>query len=138
MKTAVAKALEDLREGLPGTEISSLDDPDGGAYVLVKNLDIGSSFAPATSWIGFHITFSYPDADVYPHFIDAKVQYVGEGEAPNEFADGNLPKAMTRNAVAAGFDLPAIQVSRKSENRDPTAYSALSKLLSVVEFLRTR
>ncbi len=138
MKVVVEKALEDLRRGLPGTEISSQEDSDGGAYVLVKDLDIGSSFAPTKSWISFHITFAYPDADVYPHFIDASVQYVGEQDTPNLFAAGDLPKAMTRNAVASGFNLQAIQVSRKSETRDPTAYSALTKLLSVIEFLRTR
>jgi hypothetical protein len=138
MKVAVEKALEELRRGLPGTEIVPQEDPDGGAHVLVKDLDVGSSFAPTQSWVSFHITFAYPDADVYPHFIDAGVRYVGEGDAPNQFPAGNLPKAMTRDAVAPGFDLPAIQVSRRSETRDPTAYSALTKLLSVLEFLRTR
>lgn len=138
MKASVKKALEDLRRGLPGVEISSQEDPDGGAHVLIKDLDIGSSFDPATSWISFHITFAYPDADIYPHFIDASIQYVGQGDAPNHFPAGNLPKAMSRDAVASGFELAAIQVSRKSETRDLNAYSALTKLLGVLEFLRTR
>lgn len=138
MKPEVEKALDELTTGLPDATVDSKPDPDGGAFVLVHGIEIGSSFEPASSWVGFHITFAYPDADVYPHFIDPEVRYVGSGEAPNQSPDGNLPTAMTRGATMPGFERPAIQISRRSNRRDADSDSALQKLLRIVEFLRTR
>ena len=137
MKPEVTKAVEELERGAPGTGIRSEEDGNGGAYVIVDGVDIGSSFEPATSWIGFHITWSYPDADVYPHFIDPGLRYVGTGEAPNQYPDGSLPTSMTRGATMPGFQLAAIQVSRRSTRRNAESDSALGKLLRVVHFLRT-
>jgi hypothetical protein len=138
MKPDVEKAVQELIEGTPGT-VRYEDDGDGGAYVLVEGIDISERFAPRLAWIGFHITWPYPDADVYPHFIDASVRYVGDGPTPNQHPDGDLPAAMSRaNFVAPGFDLPAIQVSRRSNRRNAQTDTALDKLLRVVDFLRTR
>src|SRR6266849_5171240 len=50
-------------------EIKAASEPQGGAYLIVQNLAIGERYIPNTTWIGFLITFQYPDADVYPHFI---------------------------------------------------------------------
>jgi hypothetical protein len=139
MKAGVEKALEELTAGLPEKATLEIkEDSDGGAYVLVDGVEIGACFNPSTSWIAFHITWSYPDADVYPHFIDADVQYVGGQAKPNQHADGSLPAAMTRNATAPGFERPAIQVSRRSNRRNPATDSALQKLLRVLDFLRSR
>jgi hypothetical protein len=139
MKPEVAKALEELATGLPDVKIRSIEDDDGGAYVLIEDIRIGDIFEPASSWVGFHIVWSYPDADIYPYFIDAKIRYVGTGNAPNQHTDGNLPAAMSRgDAMMPGFDLPAIQVSRRSNRRNPQTDSALAKLLRILEFLRTR
>lgn len=138
MKAEVEKALHELASGLPDVKVESKEDPDGGAYVLVDGIDIGPSFEPASSWIAFHLTFSYPDADVYPHFIDPKVRYVGTGAAPNAHPEGNLPTSMTRGATAPGFERPAIQVSRRSNRRNAETDSALQKLLRIVRFLRSR
>jgi hypothetical protein len=138
MKPAVEHALEELRQGLPDRDLRVKEDPDGGALVMVEGMEIGQVFSPSISWIGFHITWPYPDADVYPHFIDPKVQYVGTGAVPNQYPEGNLPTAMTRGATMPGFEVPAIQVSRRSNRRNAETDSALEKLLRVVEFLRGR
>ena len=138
MKPAVEEAVEELRRGLPGHEVRVKEDSDGGAFVIVEGMGLGQAFAPATSWVGFHVTWPYPDADVYPHFIDPKVQYVGSGPAPVPSPEGNLPTAMGRGATMPGFEMPAIQVSRRSNHRNATTDSALDKLLRVVEFLRRR
>jgi hypothetical protein len=138
MKPDVATAIQELRDGLPGHNVRTQDDGVGGAFVIVDDLDIGDSFAPPVSWLGFHITFGYPEASVYPHFMDARVRYVGEGETPNAHADGNLPAAMSRGATMAGFDLPAVQISRKSNHSNPETDSALQKLLRILEFLKSR
>lgn len=138
MKPDVEKGVEELREGLPGHDVRFMEDTDGGAYVIVADLEIGKSFAPRVSWIGFHITWPHPDADVYPHFIDPRVRYVGVGEAPNQHPDGNLPTSMSRGATMPGFDLPAVQVSRRSNRRNASTDTALQKLLRVIKFLRSR
>jgi hypothetical protein len=138
MKAEVAKALEELTTGAPGTGVRSKEDPDGGAYVIVDGIEIGTNFEPASSWIGFHITWSYPDADVYPHFLGPEVRYVGKCAAPNEHPDGALPVPMTRGAMMPGFELPAIQISRRSNRRNAETDSALQKLLRIITFLRSR
>jgi hypothetical protein len=138
MKREVDRAIEALRRGLPGHQIRALPDPDGGAFVIVDDVEIGDGFSPARSWIGFHITFACPEPDVYPHFIDPGVRYVGAGPAPNQHPEGNLPTAMSRGATMPGFELPAIQVSRRSNRRNAATDTPLQKLLRVAEFLRTR
>jgi hypothetical protein len=139
MKPDVAQALDELTTGLPAAKIRSKEDADGGAYVLVDDIGIGDSFEPASSWIGFHIAWPYPDADIYPFFIDAKNRYVGSGNAPNQYPEGNLPAAMSRgDTKMPGFELPAIQVSRRSNRRNAQTDTALTKLLRIIEFLQTR
>ena len=138
MKPNVEQALHELRCGLPSHDVRTIEDSDGGAYVIVEAIDIGASYSPPVSWIGFHITWSYPDADVYPHFIDAAVRYVGSGETPNQHPDGNLPTAMGRGQMMPGFEIAAIQISRKSNKRNAATDTALHKLLRVIECLRGR
>jgi hypothetical protein len=138
MKAEVRQALEELKEGLPDHQIRVEPDADGGACIIVDGLDIGPAFDPSTSWVGFHITFSYPDADVYPHFISPEVRYVGQGPRPNQHPAGDLPTAMTRGGTMPGFEIPAIQVSRRSNRRNAGTDSALEKVLRVLDFLRNR
>jgi hypothetical protein len=138
VKPGVDTALTELREGSPGDGPQHQEDGAGGAFVLVEGLFIGDCFSPTTSWIGFHITWSHPEADVYPHFIDAGVTYTGGGPAPNQHPDGDLPTSLSRGQTAPGFGHPAIQVSRRSTRWNPDTDTALHKLLRVLEFLRAR
>ncbi len=138
MKSEVQQAIEELQRALPHNAVRVKEDPDGGAFVIVDGLCIGATFEPSSSWVGFHVTFPYPDADVYPHFIDSAVRYTGGGAAPNKHPDGDLPTSLTRGATMPGFEFPAIQVSRRSNRRDADTDTALHKLLRVLEFLRSR
>lgn len=138
MKADVASAVGELEAARIGTGVRTKDDSDGGTYVVVDEVTIGDSFVPSTSWIGFHIVWTYPDADVYPLFIDAGIRYVGSDPAPNQHLDGNLPTALTRGAIMPGFELTAIQISRRSNHRNAETDSALQKLLRVLQFLRSR
>jgi hypothetical protein len=137
VKAAVAEAIDEIRAGLPATTVDVREDADGGAYVIVRGVPIGP-FEPSKAWVGFHITWAYPDADVYPHFLDPTVTYIGTNEAPNKHAGGDLPTAMSRGARVPGFDIDAIQISRRSNRRNQETDSALHKLLRVLEFLRSR
>ena len=138
MKAEVAAAIEEIEASQVGTGVRVKPDPDGGAYTIVDGVAIGPCFDPGSSWIGFHITWTYCDSDIYPHFIDAGVRYVGSGPAPNQHPGGDLPMALTRGATMPGFELPAIQVSRRSNHRNAETDSGLQKLLRIAEFLRTR
>jgi hypothetical protein len=133
----VETGLSMLRDGMAGHGVQVKDDGSGGAFVIVEDIDIGDHFAPTRSWIGFHATWA-EDADVYPHYIDPEMRYVGSGAAPNEFPEGNLPSAMSRNAQMPGFERPAIQISRRSNHRNAETDSPLMKLLRIIDFLRTR
>lgn len=138
MKPDVAKALKNLEANGPGTAVRTVPDADGGVYVIVDGVDIGPNFKPRRAWLGFHIVWSCADADVYPHFLDPQVKYVGNGPTPNNHEDGPLPAAMMRGQTMPGFNCPAIQVSRRSNRRNGETDSPLQKMLRVIEFLRTR
>lgn len=137
MKRAVVEAIEELRAAFPDSSVTFVEDAEGGASVRIEPVDIGPGFEPRRTWIGFHITWPYPDADVYPLFIDGMVKYVGSRAAPNAHPEGALPVPMSRGATMPGFERPAIQISRRSNRRDPETDSAARKALRVIEFLRT-
>jgi hypothetical protein len=138
MVEQVETSLEELRQGMAGHDVRVQEDGDGGAYVIVDDIEIGDHFAPPRSWIGFHVTFA-EDADVYPHFIDPGLLYIGPLEsAPIEHPEGNLPTAMSRGQQMPGFNLAAIQVSRRSNHRNGDTDSPLMKLLRLIDFLQTR
>lgn len=136
MKEAIAKGIDELRDAFPDSSVSLVEDPEGGAYVLVDPVDIGAAFSPRVTWIGFHITWPYPDADVYPLFIRSDITYVGQQPTPNQHPEGALPVPLSRGATLPGFEKPATQISRRSNRRDPHSDSATRKLLRVIEFLR--
>jgi len=123
---------------MAGLNVKVLEDGSGGAYVIVEGVDLGETFSPSETWIGFQIVWSCPEPDVYPHFIDASLRYVGTGATPNQHIDGNLPTTMARSGVMPGFDLPAIVVSRRSNRHNPDTDTPLTKLLRVLTFLRSR
>jgi hypothetical protein len=138
MRKPVAEAIAEVEAGFPEATVTFIEDGEGGAHVVVDPVDIGASFTPSTTWIGFHITFTYPEADVYPHFIDGAIKYVGNGETPSQHADGNLPVGLSRGHSVAGAEGTeprlAIQVSRRSKNPCTAVY----KLRRVLDLLKSR
>jgi hypothetical protein len=138
MKPGVEAALAELRAGLPDNNLRQLEDGEGGACAIVDDLFIGENWTPSVVWIGFHITWPYPDADIYPHFLDPQVKYVGSQEARNQHPEGNLPVPMSRGGTMPGFNLPAIQISRRSQRRNVETDSALQKLMRVLALLRSK
>jgi hypothetical protein len=123
----VAEAIEQIKATFDGHPVTVREDGDGGAYVTVDGIDPGSVYSQSETWVGFCITFQYPDADVYPHFVRNDLSR----------ADGReLGEGMTRNAT---FDSrSAVQVSRRSNHRNPAFDTAAIKLLKVIEWLRNR
>ena len=126
MTPEVEAALEEIRRGLPDNAVAARDDGEGGAYVSVDGVAIGPPWAQTTTWVGFRIPFSYPYADVYPHFVRGDLSRADNG-------------ALGEALSATTFDgRSAIQISRRSNHRDPGVETALLKLLKVIDWLRHR
>lgn len=126
MTEEVAAAIKEIGAAFPEAAVTVREDGDGGAFVTVDPLDPGSPYVQDATWMGFQITFQYPCADVYPHFVRHDLsredgQPLGEATSHGSF-DGR----------------PAIQLSRRSNQLNPETDTAAFKLLKVLEWLRSR
>lgn len=124
MNVGVIAAVEELRRAFPGTELTVQEDGSGGAYVILENMDIGTRFAPASSWMGGHVPAQYPYADIYPVFMDAGVRR-------SDGRDFEIP--ITPGASFAGR--PAMQISRRNNQIGAGSQTAVSKFLKILDFL---
>lgn len=124
----ILNAIDELRETFPEAEITYDADGQGGAWVTIDQVPLGPAFVPEASWMAFQITHPYPEADVYPHFVRADLQRVdgnphGEGFAVTSYGPLNVQ---------------AMQLSRRSNNLDPSVDTAASKALKVLKWLGER
>jgi hypothetical protein len=122
----VSKAIDEVRATFPDAEVSVREEPDGGAIVFVEPVAPGEQYQQPSTWVGFRITFQYPYADVYPHFVRGDLTRVdgaglGEGLSVTTFEGRS-----------------AIQISRASRRLNPATDTAAIKLHKVLTWLRTR
>jgi hypothetical protein len=123
---AVQQAIAEIRTALSDCALVVREDSEGGAWVIVDDVKLGPPYLHETTWIGFRVTFAYPYADVYPHFVRGDLARV----------DGQpLGEAMSASTFEGR---PAIQVSRRSNHLDPVRDTALLKLGKVLDWLRRR
>jgi hypothetical protein len=125
LKSAVEQAVREVQETYAGHDVEVVEDGQGGARVRVSDLLLGDQYNPSKSWIAFAITFQYPEADVYPHFVGRLVK-------ANGAALGESFSASTWSGEAA------IQVSRRSNNRNQDLDTAAIKLNKVLAWIRSR
>jgi hypothetical protein len=120
----VAEAIEQIRASYASNQVDARSDGEGGAFVLVHEVVIGERWKPSTTWIGFRITFQYPNADVYPHYIRDDLHRADGSDAPPFMArttwDGKS----------------VLQVSRKSNHLNPALDTAVLKLHKVIDWLK--
>lgn len=126
MKPDIENAIAELKATFPHHQVEVTPDDRGGASVIVHGLSIGQQYIPSTSWVGFTLAGQYPHADVYPHFMDEGVR----------FANGEGWKAGLSAGKWAGHN--AIQISRRSKRWNPAVDTAATKLVKVLEWLRTQ
>lgn len=117
---AVAQAIEEVQANFSAHPLTITEDGQGGAVVVINEIDLGSDYEPSTTWIGFRITFQYPYADVYPHYA--------------------RPDLCRKDGRSLGsiveFDGgQALQISRRSNRRDPALDSAVCKLQRILHWL---
>jgi len=126
MNSQVEKAIKEIRENFSDCHVTAKEDGQGGAYILVENIDLGDKYTDETrhTWVGFQISFQYPFADVYPHHVRPDLsrkdqQPLGAGMQLTRFV---------------GFDRDSVQISRRSNNRDQNLETAKHKLLKIIEW----
>ena len=127
MKQHVANAIDELRHAFPSSSVSSREDGNGGAYVIVEDVVVGPRYEPSSTWLGGHITALYPYADIYPLFIGDNVHRV----------DG-IPFQPPITLGAQFEQRPALQVSRRNNHTQNFPQTAVAKFLKVLDFLATR
>ena len=123
---AVAKAIDEIRCTFEGCDVEAEADGSGGAVVLVQGVPMGCSYVQAEVWFGFHITFQYPYADVYPHFTNADLARSDGGDLGGGFG------------TASFRGQSAIQISRRSNRLNPGTNTAALKLLKVVTWMKSQ
>ena len=124
MKQDVANAIEELKQAFPSSDVRSREDGDGGAHVIVEDVEIGCRYEPLSTWLGGHITALYPYADIYPLFIAENVRRV-DGVA---FEPPITPGTQF-------LDRPALQVSRRNNHTQHYPQTAVAKFVKVLRFL---
>ena len=124
MKQDVANAIQELKWAFPSSDVCIQEDGDGGAYVIVEDVAIGSRYWPSSTWLGGHITALYPYADIYPLFIAGDVIRL-DGVA--------FEPPVTPGAQFLGR--PALQVSRRNNHTQHYPQSAVAKFVKVLHFL---
>lgn len=131
MTTEVEAAIQEIRWAFPEHQLEVQPEPQGGAYVVVNHLQIGDQYAPSTSWVGFLITFQYPYADCYPHYVDGRVERA-DGQALGQGFSGPMTWQTPLQSRSA------VQVSRRSNRLNAATDTALLKLLKVLEWMKSR
>ena len=124
MKQDVANAIEELKQAFSSSDVCVQEDGDGGVYVIVENVAIGSRYRPSSTWLGGHITALYPYADIYPLFIAGNVIRV-DGVA---FEPPVTPGAQFLGRLA-------LQVSRRNNQTQHYPQTAVAKFVKVLHFL---
>ena len=124
MKTEVAKGIEELKRQFNPSPLIVREDDQGGAYIIIESLPLGSKYQPSSTWFGFQMTAQYPYADIYPIFIGEEVTRVDGVAFAAPISRGNKFEGR-----------PAIQVSRKNAAAQNGLQKATFKILKVLDFL---
>lgn len=140
MSPAVEKAIEAIRARYGADGVLVAADRDGGAYVIVEGVPIGSPFAQEDSWLGFHIPSTCPYADIYPHFVRSDLTRADAGPLGEGLSTGhNFPALDALKVPGAMPSRAAVQVSRRSNRKDTAGLETpLHKLLKVIQWLKSR
>ena len=123
----VGQAIDEIAAAFPDAAVNAEADGEGGAYVSVRDVALAPIYRQRETWIGFHITYMYPSADVYPHFVREDLCR----------ADGN-PLGSGMSSPSSFRNCPAIQLSRRSNRRNPVTDTAALKLQKVLRWINDR
>jgi len=125
VSSEIVAAVYGIREDFPEYRVYAWPNGSGGVYVVIDQVDIGERWSTQTTWLGFHIAYTYPEGDVYPHFLRADLQRAEQGALTAPF-----------NASGEFAGQSATVLSRASHQRDQETFTAARKARSVISFLR--
>lgn len=125
VRPEIVTAVEQLREQFPDNSMTATSDGTGGVTVILDDITPGSPYVESTTWLGFHITAAYPDADVYPHFVGRLQRTDGQPHGLG-FAEVDW------------HGRPALQLSRRSNQWNRATDTAALKALKVMTWLGSR
>lgn len=123
MTPEVEEAIREIAAAFPKCPLESADDGQGGAFVTLKDVPITGPYEQPASWFGFHITHTYPYADVYPHFVR------------HDLSRRDKKPLGAALSVGTFQNQPAIQISRRSKRLNAATDTALLKLQKVLKWL---
>jgi hypothetical protein len=125
LTTAVAMAVDAVRANFAGHPVEVSPDGAGGAFVIVKDVAVGTRYLPHSTWMGFHVNSAYPASDVYPHYVGVLAR-----------SDGSpLGDAISQTTWQGRA---ALQLSRKSNGWNPAVDNAANKAERVLKWLADR
>jgi hypothetical protein len=124
MKVEVAAGIEELRRQFATASIIVREDGQGGAFVVMEPMELGSKYRPTTTWLGFHIPAQYPYADIYPVFIGAEVARADGAPFVAPITPGHHFEGKA-----------AIQVSRRNSAATNGAQRAPVRILKILDYL---
>jgi hypothetical protein len=124
MKVEVSTAIEELKRQFSASALAVREDGQGGAYVLVESVPLGTRYRPTVTWLGFQIPAQYPYADIYPVFIGSDVVRVDGVAFAAPITPGHNFEGRT-----------AIQISRRNGAAQSGTQKATAKILKVLDFL---
>ena len=124
MKVEVAKAIDELQRQFTRCRLSNREDGQGGAYVILENISLGTRYKPESTWIGFHLPAQYPYADIYPVFVGSETARVDGRPFTPPVTPGHHFEGRT-----------ALQISRRSGAAQNGLQKATAKILKVLDFL---
>jgi hypothetical protein len=122
----VSAAIENLRACFPGSQLVVESDGAGGARVAIESVELSSTYVQNETWVAGHLVPQLPYADIYPLFV--------RGDLARR--DGR-PLGPGLSAGQMFLGRSAVQVSRRSNRRDPAIELAGHKFLKVIQWLRT-
>ena len=126
MNSEVEHAVEELSLCFGDTEVEVCPTEDGGVIVTINPVDVGPGYSPQKTWMKFAISFQYPYADIYPHFL-----------RPDLVRTDGQPH-VNGISLTSFQGKPALQLSRRSNHLNPEIDTAALKAIKVIEWLRTR
>lgn len=126
MTSEVEQAIQLIRDAFGEHTINVTEESQGGAYVEIIDISLSETYAQGKTWIGFLITFQYPEAEVYPHFVRPDLS-----RRDGKNLEGGFSRTSWRNKEVT-------QLSRKTKNFSPDSDHALTKLMKVIEWLNSQ
>lgn len=125
IKPEVQKAIEEVRESV-ASEVTVRSDGQGGAFVIIDDVELGPAYVQSSSWLGFLISFQYPAAEIYPHFLRGDLQRKDGAALTPPLSNGHTFESR-----------PAVQLSRRSKGWNASLDTAAIKLSKVLQWLRS-